>query len=75
MNVDRPVHTIRELIRDTTARDTAIRQYALRHDEISEAEQMFALVEEHWRAAEYHDYALILLRAYRAEWNDPEPMS
>jgi len=64
--------SVHDLIRDQSAQANAIRRYALRHDEVSEQEQMFTLVEEHWRAAQAHDIALLLLRAYRAEWEDPE---
>ena len=69
MNSNQPVHAIRDAI----AGRQSIRWYALRHDAFSEAEQMERLAGEDNAAEMAHDIALMLLRAYKAECDDPEP--
>ena len=67
--------TVIDIIRDATARRTALYGYAQAHDHFSELEQ--ALVGE-GRVAESagaHEYALIALRAYRAELDDQAPLA
>lgn len=62
-----------QLIRDLAIRRRAILNYAHMHDSLSELEQMYVGVGEHEKASEAHDYAVIALRAYRAEIDDLEP--
>lgn len=66
---NQPVHAIRDAI----AARQAIRWYALRHDAFSEHEHVHQLAEEIAAAEDCHNVALLLLRAYRAEIDDPEP--
>lgn len=62
------------LLRDVAARREAIYRYAKAHDRFAEQEQ--ELVTEHpVEASGAHEYALIALRAYRAEMDDPTPKS
>jgi hypothetical protein len=69
MDLNRPVDTIRKL----TARSAALETYALAHDRFSEAEQIYVSEGQMVMASGAHQYALIALRAYRAEIDDPEP--
>ena len=62
-----------ELIREAAARRTAIFTYARAHDHFATEEQTFAGEGKPIEAAGAHEYALICLRAYRAELDDPEP--
>jgi hypothetical protein len=68
MNHNEPIHTIRKV----TAKSAALETYALSHDRFSEAEQMYVAEGQIAMAAGAHTYALIALRAYRAELDDPE---
>jgi len=62
-----------EIMRDAAARREALNALAQAHDHFSEEEQV-ALAEGRVVEAEgAHQYALMLLRAYRAELDDPEP--
>jgi hypothetical protein len=69
VNVNEPVNTIRTL----SARSAALETYALAHDRFSEAEQMYVAEGQMAMASGAHTYALIALRAYRAEIDDQEP--
>lgn len=60
------------LLRDMAARNAAIRRYARAHDRFAELEQANAGVDP-VEAEGAHVYALIALRATRAELDDPEP--
>ena len=61
-----------ELIRQAQARRSALYTYARAHDKFSELEQRHA-ARNPVEAAGAHEYALRLLRAYKAEIDDPEP--
>jgi hypothetical protein len=55
------------------ARKAVLRRLATRHDHFSEAEQL-AVADGDYAVAEiWHQYALWVLRAYRAECDNPEP--
>lgn len=62
-----------EVLREVAARRHAIYAYAEAHDHFAEEEQTFAAKGSPIEAAGAHEYALIALRAYRAELDDPEP--
>ena len=70
MTPNQPIHTIRNAI----AGRQSIRWYATRHDVFSEAEQMERLAGDDATAEMSHDIALLILRAYKAECDDPEPV-
>lgn len=59
-----------QFIRDISARQAALRRYARAFDRFSTMEQAFAGTAEGEGA---HGYALIALRAYRSEIDDPQP--
>lgn len=63
--------TVIELLRQASARRTAIYTYARAHDHFAELEQ--SLIGEGWitESEGAHQYALAALRAYRAELDDP----
>ena len=63
------------LLRDIEARNTALRTYAQSHDRFSDAEQLYVAEGQHVMAEGAHTYALIALRAWLAERDDPEPHS
>lgn len=60
-------------LRDVMARNAALRQYAIDHDRFSEQEQMHRLLGNWAEAEAAHWNALLVLRAYRADVDDPEP--
>lgn len=60
-----------ELIRQAAARRAAIFAYAQWHDDFSTEEQTLTHEGDDSEAARLHGIALILLRAYRAEMDDP----
>lgn len=60
-------------LRTLSARDHALRRYAEAHDRFSELEQRYMLAGREVEAAGCHAYALILLRAYRGELDNPQP--
>lgn len=62
-----------ELLRAVAARRNAIYTYAMAHDHFANEEQTFSAQGLPVEAAGAHEYALIALRAYRAEMDDPEP--
>lgn len=66
--------TVGQAIRDAAAKREALRQYAQAHDRFAELEQ--ALVGRGCviSAEGAHVHALITLRAYRAELDDPQPV-
>ena len=64
--------TVIELLRQKSARRVALYVYAQSHDLFSELEQVYVATDETDRAAGAHECALIALRAYRAEMDDPE---
>ena len=57
--------------RDKRARKAALQRYALAHDHFSEQEQIAVVRGHAIEAAGFHEFALIALRAYRAELDDP----
>ena len=61
------------VLRDAMARSTALRLLAAAHDHWAEEEQV-AIAEGRYAEAEgAHQFALLALRSYRAELDDPEP--
>jgi hypothetical protein len=64
-----PVH----ILRDAMTRSQAIRTYALAHDHWAEEEQTRIAEGKEVEAEGAHQFALMTLRAYRAEIDDPEP--
>lgn len=65
--------TAAEAIRDIRARSEALRQYARAHDRFAELEQITVSRGRVHEAGGARVLALIALRAYRAELDDPEP--
>jgi hypothetical protein len=61
-----------EYIRDLKAKRACLAQLADAHDRFSEIEQMAHVHGETVEAEGAHRYALWVLRAYRAELDDPE---
>ncbi len=59
-----------EFLRDVSARKAALRRYASAFDRFATLEQAYAGTTE---AEGAHGYALIALRAYRVECDDPDP--
>lgn len=55
------------------SRNLVIRQYAAAYDRLAEDEQIAVARGEYDRAQEAHELAMVVLRAYRAEMDDPEP--
>ena len=55
------------------AKEAALRQYAEDHDRWSEHEQLLRAKGEPILAEGAHQHALICLRAYRAELDNPKP--
>jgi hypothetical protein len=68
MNRNEPVHALRS----ETAKQAVLRALAEAHDRFSEAEQMYVASGALAMAEGAHTFALIALRAYRAELDDPE---
>jgi hypothetical protein len=66
---NQPVH----ILRDAITRSNAIRAYALAHDHFAEEEQIRRAEGKEVEAEGAHQFALMTLRAYRAEIDDPEP--
>ena len=64
--------TIAEFVALPAEREAVLRQLARAHDEFSEREQLATLSGHHIEAEGYHRHALWLIRAYRAELDDPE---
>ena len=62
-----------DLVRSLDAKREVLRRYATDHDRFSEQEQVLVLQGREIEAAGCHEFALRLLRAYRAELEDPEP--
>jgi hypothetical protein len=62
-----------DLLRDATARRTALYAYAQAHDHFAEQEQAFQGEGRMVEAEDAHQFALIALRGYRAELDDPAP--
>lgn len=61
-----------ELFRELTARGHAVRQYALAHDHMSELEQVLRLEGRVVEAEGAHAYAMLCLKAYLAETDNPD---
>ena len=61
------------IIREVAARREAVFSYAQWHDDFSTEEQTLTAEGRTFEAEGAHQFALILLRAYRAEMDDPEP--
>ena len=61
-----------DMNRDKRARRAALAQYAKAHDHFSEQEQISVVRGNAIEAAGFHEFALIALRAYRAELDDPK---
>lgn len=59
--------------RSQIASKAALRQYAHAHDHWSEEEQLLTAQGEPILAEGAHQHALMCLRAYRAELDDPQP--
>jgi hypothetical protein len=68
VNRNEPVHALR----NETAKQAVLRVLATAHDRFSEAEQMYVASGQLAMAEGAHTFALIALRAYRAELDDPE---
>jgi len=62
-----------EVFREARTRGEAIRRYALAHDHFAELEQLLVNEGRVPEAEGAHQYALLALRAYRAELDDPKP--
>ena len=65
-----------QVLRDMAARNAAIRRYARAHDRFAEQEQRLRHSLGDSSADDLqdaHDFALLALRATRAELDDPEP--
>lgn len=60
------------VVRDMTARHDALANYARWFDEFSETEQVYQHEDRVYEAEGAHQFAVRLLRAYRAELDDPE---
>jgi len=52
-----------------------LQQLAKAHDRFAEDEQMLRVKKRHEEANTMHGYALVILRAYMAEKDDPKPES
>lgn len=61
-----------DMIRDVDARNSAVRELAKIHDRFSELELVFQFSGSVFEAEGAHQYALMALRAYRAELDDPK---
>jgi hypothetical protein len=68
----KPKSTI-EMIREAQAAQSARWTYALAHDHFSDLEQQLVGEGRITEATGAHEFALIALKAYRAELDDPEP--
>jgi hypothetical protein len=64
---------LHELVVDASARRAGLYHYAQAHDAWSELEQVLTGQGRTIEAEGAHVYALRILRAYRAELDDPEP--
>jgi hypothetical protein len=71
VNRNQPVHTMR----DAVAERSAMQALAERYDYWREREQGHRLASELYLAEGAARYAEWILRAYKAELNDPEPAS
>jgi hypothetical protein len=61
-----------ELIREAAAKRESQFRYAAAHDKFAELEQRYSAVALD-ESEVAHEYALLVLRAYRAEIDDPVP--
>jgi len=66
---EQPVH----ILRDAITRSNAIRFYATAYDHFAQEEQVCIAEGRMVEAEGAHHFALMLLRAYKAEIDDPEP--
>lgn len=64
---------VADVIRDVKARTAALYQYAEAHDVFAELEQLLLVDGCMSQASEVHEFAIRVLRAYRAELDDPVP--
>jgi hypothetical protein len=65
--------TVGQAIRDAAARRAVLYQYAQAHDRFADLEQRLVAKDCPIGASAAHDIALTVLRAYRAETDDPKP--
>lgn len=61
------------IIREVSAKREALFNYAQWHDDFSTEEQTLTAEGRTFEAEGAHEFALRLLRAYKAEIDDPEP--
>jgi hypothetical protein len=61
-----------EILRDTLAKSAAIRQYAAAYDHHATLEQQLVAEGRYVEAEGAHEYALWVLRGYRAEIDNPK---
>jgi len=59
--------------RSREAQEAVLKRLAMAHDRFSELEQLYRVEGNVVEAEGAHQYALITLRAYRAEMDDPDP--
>ncbi len=62
------------MIREGQARSAALYRYAQAHDRFSELEQLYTATGNAVEAEGAHDFALMLLRAYKNEVDDVPPI-
>ena len=65
--------TVSEALRDATARQAALARYAVAHDRFAELEQQLLVRNSPASAADVHDIAVRVLRAWIAEEFDTQP--
>lgn len=63
------------IIREVSARREALYRYAQAHDHFATEEQTATAEGREIEAAGAHEYALMTLRAYRNEIDDPPPVT
>jgi hypothetical protein len=61
------------ILRAYEPRDRAMRHYARQADDFATAEQMLWLAGADYDAPKAHDAGMLCLKAYEAEWTNPEP--
>jgi hypothetical protein len=66
---DQPVH----ILRDAITRANAIRFYATAYDHFAQEEQVCVAEGRMVEAEGAHQFCRMLIRAYKAEIDDPEP--